>query len=106
MIDDLLDLTRIATGKIELRLARLDAHDVVREALEIGRAATLSLALNRDGAAMQIDKTFCNRQTQAESTELPRGPNVRPAGKLEKECAAVRALSNTGVRRSEAFDKI
>ncbi|HEX9051220.1 MAG TPA: ATP-binding protein [Anaeromyxobacter sp.] len=34
LVDDLLDVTRIARGKIELRRARIDARDVVRRAAE------------------------------------------------------------------------
>lgn len=37
LIDDLLDLTRIANGKLELRLARVDVHTAVTAALEICR---------------------------------------------------------------------
>jgi hypothetical protein len=37
LIDDLLDLTRISRGKIELRFDRVDAHAVIREALDIAR---------------------------------------------------------------------
>ena len=37
LIDDLLDLTRISRGKIELRFNRVDAHAVIREALDIAR---------------------------------------------------------------------
>ena len=37
LIDDLLDLTRIATGKLELRLGPTDLHLVIRSALEICR---------------------------------------------------------------------
>ncbi len=39
LIDDLLDLTRISRGKIELHFDRVDAHSVVREALDIAREA-------------------------------------------------------------------
>lgn len=37
LIDDLLDLTRITRGKIELHFDRVDAHAAVREALAIAR---------------------------------------------------------------------
>ena len=37
LIDDLLDLTRIAQGKLELRLGPLDVHVVIQGALEICR---------------------------------------------------------------------
>lgn len=35
LIDDLLDLTRIARGQIELHLETVDAHDVIRRTLQI-----------------------------------------------------------------------
>src|SRR5438477_7366150 len=38
LIDDLLDLTRIARGKLELRLQPTDAHELVQHAIEIVRA--------------------------------------------------------------------
>ena len=39
LLDDLLDVSRIARGKIELRRARIDAADAVRDALETSRPA-------------------------------------------------------------------
>jgi PAS domain S-box-containing protein len=38
LIDDLLDLTRISTGKIELHEQRVDAHAVARDALVMARS--------------------------------------------------------------------
>ena len=38
LIDDLLDLTRIARGKLQLQLQKAEAHDLLRHALEIVRA--------------------------------------------------------------------
>ncbi|MEY2601135.1 MAG: hypothetical protein QOJ36_454 [Verrucomicrobiota bacterium] len=38
LIDDMLDLTRIARGKLQLRLQPTDAHEVVQHAIEIVRA--------------------------------------------------------------------
>jgi len=52
LIDDLLDLTRIAHGKLELHLRRSDAHDLLGHAVEIvrdeisSRKLKLSLELN------------------------------------------------------------
>jgi PAS domain S-box-containing protein len=40
LIDDLLDLTRVARGKIELHFDRVDAHDSIRQALDIARSDT------------------------------------------------------------------
>ena len=38
LIDDLLDLTRIARGKLQLQLQKANAHDLLRHAVEIVRA--------------------------------------------------------------------
>lgn len=38
LIDDLLDLTRIARGKLQLQLQPADAHELIRHAVEIVRA--------------------------------------------------------------------
>jgi two-component system CheB/CheR fusion protein len=38
LIDDLLDLTRIARGKLQLELQEVDAHDVLHDAIRIVRA--------------------------------------------------------------------
>jgi PAS domain S-box-containing protein len=37
LIDDLLDLTRVTRGKLELRFDRVDAHDIIRQALDIAQ---------------------------------------------------------------------
>src|SRR5207249_10899176 len=39
LIDDLLDLTRIAKGKLQLTLERVDANALVRDAIEIANSA-------------------------------------------------------------------
>ena len=38
LIDDLLDLTRMVRGKIDLHFSRVDAHEIVRQALSIVQA--------------------------------------------------------------------
>jgi PAS domain S-box-containing protein len=45
LIDDLLDLTRVVRGKLELHFDRVDAHALVRDALEIARADIISKQL-------------------------------------------------------------
>ena len=37
LVDDLLDVTRIRHGKVELMFSAMDVHDAVREALEVAR---------------------------------------------------------------------
>ena len=54
LIDDLLDLTRIARGKLQLHLRKSDAHDLLGHAMEIvrdeisSRKLKLSVELNAD----------------------------------------------------------
>ena len=46
LIDDLLDLTRITRGKLQLHLEPIDANAVVRDAIEIANSAILSKKLS------------------------------------------------------------
>lgn len=46
LIDDLLDLARVMRGKLELHFDRVDAHALIRDALEISRADIISKGLN------------------------------------------------------------
>ncbi len=48
LIDDLLDLTRITRGKLELRVRRVDAHDLLQHALEIVRSDIEAQKLHLD----------------------------------------------------------
>ncbi len=54
LIDDLLDLTRISRGKLQLQLRSADAHELLRDALEIVRSDIedrhLKLSLSLDAA--------------------------------------------------------
>jgi len=61
LIDDLLDLTRIARGKLQLRLHPTDAHELVQHAIEIVRADVdcrriqLSVALEAASHQVKVD---------------------------------------------------
>jgi len=46
LIDDLLDLTRITRGKLQLQLRRSDVHDLLRHALDIVREEIAARQLN------------------------------------------------------------
>jgi hypothetical protein len=46
LIDDLLDLTRVTRGKLEMHFDRVDAHPLVRDAVEIMRADIISKKIN------------------------------------------------------------
>jgi len=71
LIDDLLDLTRISTGKIEIHEQRVDAHAVARDALLIARSEihrkTLKIATQWDAQdhfiwadPVRIEQVFWN----------------------------------------------
>ena len=61
LIDDLLDLTRIARGKLQLQLQKVDAHDLLQHAIEIVRAdfdsrhLQLSVSLEADAHRVNVD---------------------------------------------------
>jgi two-component system CheB/CheR fusion protein len=61
LIDDLLDLTRIARGKLQLDLQEADAHDLLNHAIEIVRAdlkcrhIQVSLALDASSHRVSVD---------------------------------------------------
>jgi PAS domain S-box-containing protein len=55
LIDDLLDLTRISRGKIELDFDRVDAHAVIREALDISQEGIAGKRL-KTSASFAADK--------------------------------------------------
>ena len=61
LIDDLLDLTRISRGKLQLRLEPADAHELIRHAIEIVRADVncrhikLSVALEAKSHWVNVD---------------------------------------------------
>jgi signal transduction histidine kinase len=48
LIDDLLDLTRITRGKLQLHLRRCDAHELLQHAMEIVRSEAAVRRLNLD----------------------------------------------------------
>ena len=52
LIDDLLDLTRISTGKLELHQQHIDAHAAIRDAVAICRSD-----INRKGLMVTTDLT-------------------------------------------------
>ena len=56
LIDDLLDLTRISKGKVQLNLEEVDAHSLLRNALEICQADIdkKNLSLRTDFAAENV----------------------------------------------------
>ena len=84
LIDDLLDLTRVTRGKIELHFDRVDAHAVIREALDIAQAdiAEKRLKVSTDLSAkehhiwadrIRIEQVFWNLINNAVKFTAPGG---------------------------------
>jgi CheY-like chemotaxis protein/two-component sensor histidine kinase len=94
MVDDLLDVSRIASGKIELRRERVDLRDVVARALELtepvlhghGRAAevrSVEAPLWVSGDPVRLTQVVCNLLTNAAKFTAP---EQRIAIELRRAC--------------------
>ena len=83
LVDDLLDVSRITRGKVELRWARLDVSQVIETALETSRpvieasAHRLVVKLPPEGLRMDGDLT---RLAQVVSNLLNNAAKYTPAG--------------------------
>jgi signal transduction histidine kinase/ActR/RegA family two-component response regulator len=96
--DDLLDISRITQGKIELRLQSADLSDIIHTALEMSRAQLegkqhpLQIELAREGMALRADP---NRLAQAFANLLNNASKYSPAGtaiRIEASVAGDQAL--------------
>jgi CheY-like chemotaxis protein/two-component sensor histidine kinase len=107
IIDDLLDLTRIARGKVELRLQTIDAHASLRHALEVcqeqieARQIEINLHLwaaqhhvNADPARLQ--QIFWNLIGNAVKFTQPRGRIVLRSSN-DAQGRLVVEVSDTGI---------
>ena len=65
LIDDMLDLTRITRGKLNLHLGRADAHDLVRHALEIVRSDVESRPIK-----LSVEMRAADRQVMVDAPRL------------------------------------
>jgi PAS domain S-box-containing protein len=65
LIDDLLDLTRVARGKLVLRPQPLDVHTVLQDAL-----ATVRTELSAKGHALKLQLEASNREVQGDAARL------------------------------------
>jgi PAS domain S-box-containing protein len=89
LIDDLLDLTRLTRGKLELHFESVDAHALVRDAIEIANSAItakklkLSTQLNADkhhilADSIRLQQVFWNLINNAVKFTAPGGQiNIR-----------------------------
>jgi PAS domain S-box-containing protein len=65
LIDDLLDLTRISKGKLQLHLEMIDAHDLITSALEICRGE-----IDGKGIHVQVDLAARRHVVYADGARL------------------------------------
>ena len=65
LIDDLLDLTRISTGKMDLHLQRVDGHAVARDAVQVARSD-----IHRKGLSVTTDWGAKNHYLWADPVRL------------------------------------
>lgn len=105
LIDDLLDLTRIARGKLEFLREPLDLHDVIRRALEVTepdfRAKKQMLAVELcapwsevNGDPHRLQQVFWNLLKNA-SKFTPAGGEIRVLSRRESDSIVVR-VSDSG----------
>jgi PAS domain S-box-containing protein len=107
LIDDLLDLTRVARGEIDLRFARVDAHECIREAIAITQNAIVrkGLKLSTSFAAeshhisadsVRMQQVFWNLINNALKFTSPGGEIEIRTGNDEKG-RFVFAITDTGI---------
>jgi PAS domain S-box-containing protein len=104
LVDDLLDVSRITRGQIELTRERLEVSDVVAQAIELAspllelRAHSLRVAIPRDGLAVDGDQTrlvqvFTNLLTNA-AKYTPRGGCIAVGAVREGDEVVVHVRDN------------
>jgi PAS domain S-box-containing protein len=106
LVDDLLDVTRIASNKVELRTERIQLAPVIRQAVEAATPAiqsaglALNVALPRDpiwldGDRERLAQVFANLLNNA-ARYTPRDGRISVNARLEGGSAAV-SVVDTGV---------
>jgi PAS domain S-box-containing protein len=107
LIDDLLDLTRVTSGKVDLRFECVDAHACVREALEItqsvisekGLKLSTSLAAENHhiwADSVRIQQVFWNLINNAVKFTGPGGRIEIRTSNNENDCFEF-AITDTGI---------
>jgi PAS domain S-box-containing protein len=107
LIDDLLDLTRVVRGKLELHFDRADAHALVRDALEISqpdiisKGLAVSIALDAKehniwGDPVRIQQVFWNLINNAVKF-TPRGGRIDITTSNDKKSSFKFEISDSGI---------
>jgi PAS domain S-box-containing protein len=104
LVDDLLDVARIARGRVELQLELVELSDIVARALEMAsplieeRAHRVSVAVPRGGLRVEGDPTrlgqiISNLLTNA-AKYTPPGGDIRITGEMVNEEVVLRVRDN------------
>ena len=109
LVDDMLDITRITTGKLRLDLQPIDAHSVLRQVYEILRTdvqerqidVTLDLAAPHNcikADAVRVQQIFWNVLKNAVKFTPPGGAiTVRTRNPADKEGMLAVEITDTGI---------
>jgi PAS domain S-box-containing protein len=106
LVDDLLDVSRLTTGKLELRRQRIELREVIAAALETsrplieqeGHALTVVVPdapIFVDGDPIRLAQVVSNLLTNA-AKYTPRGGQIRVSA-AHSEAAAVVAVADNGI---------
>jgi PAS domain S-box-containing protein len=116
LVDDLLDVARITTGKIELRKQLVDLGDIMRQAIETSQPAidagqhvvTVSLAdqpLTVDGDPVRLTQVFANLLNNAAKYTPPEG-RIEISTKRDGDEAVVSIRDNGIGIRAEMLPRV
>jgi signal transduction histidine kinase/CheY-like chemotaxis protein len=115
LVDDLLDVSRITRGKVQLRPERLQLNDVVAKAIEIaspaieGRRQTLQVdvaaGLEIDGDPARLAQVFANLLNNAAKYTEPQG-TIRVSAARESSGIVVRVADNGSGIAPETLPRI
>ncbi|HEY2102715.1 MAG TPA: PAS domain S-box protein [Chthoniobacterales bacterium] len=119
LIDDLLDLTRITRGKLELQLGRVDAHSAISDGLQMAKeqikekGLSLSTALKAErhfirADAIRIQQVFWNLINNAVKFTGP-GGNIQIGTRNDEKGNFIFEIADNGIgiepgRRQKLFD--
>jgi signal transduction histidine kinase/ActR/RegA family two-component response regulator len=108
MVDDLLDVSRIASGKIELRHERIDLRDIVARALELTQPALQGRSRDPEvdaaeapvwvsGDPLRLTQVVCNLLTNAAKFSPSDGRIVVELRRLDGEAELAVADDGAGI---------
>lgn len=105
-VDDLLDVTRIARGTMELLRAPMDVHEAIREAVEISRADAKAkeqtIRVELDATKHEVFGDFARLQqviwnlVKNGSKFTPKGGKITVATRNERDCIVI-DVADTGI---------